>query len=92
MEYSNNEIFKTKVFYEFFLYCMKSKLKFNMDVLNETYFNFDEETKTVDIIIPKEHDKYEESKILSGWKDVIQKIESKDKKIEMLNFLKNLVE
>jgi len=90
MENLNNEIFKTKIFYEFFMYCMKNRLKYNMDVSNKTHLNFNQKEKTITVIIPNDINEYNEKIIFDGWKDIINKIEPEENIIETLNFLENL--
>jgi hypothetical protein len=91
MEQTNNEIFKTKIFYEFFLYSMKNKLKFEMDVVDNTSLTFDETDKLVYVIIPKKMENYDEKIIINGWKNIIKNIETNEKMDETLNYLENLI-
>lgn len=91
MEQTNNEIFKTKIFYEFFLYSMKNKLKFEMDVVDNTSLTFDETNKLVYVIIPEKMENYDEKIIINGWKNIIKNIETNEKMDETLNYLENLI-
>jgi hypothetical protein len=91
MEQTNNEIFKTKIFYEFFLYSMKNKLKFEMDVVDNTSLTFDETDKLVYVIIPEKMENYDEKIIINGWKNIIKNIETNEKMDETLNYLENLI-
>lgn len=92
MENSNNEIFKTKIFYEFFLYCMEKRLQYNMDITDKTSLKFNKSKKIVSVIIPKDINEYNEEIILNGWKNIINNIESKNRSKEMLNYLENLTQ
>jgi hypothetical protein len=92
MENSNNEIFKTKIFYEFFIYCMEKRLQYNMDVTDKTSLEFNESEKTVSVVIPKNINEYNEEVIFNGWKNIIKNIESENKINEMLNYLENLTQ
>lgn len=89
---SSNEIFRTKIFYEFFIYCMEKRLQYNMDITDNTSFEFNDIEKIVSVVIPKNIDDYNEDIILNGWKKIIEKIESENKINEMLDYLENLTQ
>lgn len=90
MESISNEIFKTKIFYEFFLYSMKNKLKFDMNIDNNTSITFDKENSSVYIVVPDKIENYDEKIIINEWECIIKTIETEENIIETLNYLKDL--
>lgn len=87
MEEPISQIFKSKIFYEFFMYCTKHGLQFLMDVDDTTSATYDENMKSVSVKLPTDDKIYVDQPIIDVWKEIINKIETGT---NMENSLKDL--
>lgn len=71
-----NEIFHSKIFYEFFMYCSKQDIHFSFEVGDDNSFDYNKENKSVSIVLPKESEEFNDKIILDGWRNVIDDIET----------------
>lgn len=71
-----SQIFKSKIFYEFFMYCTKQGLQFLMDVSDTTSATYDEDIKSVSVNLPTDDKLYQDQPIIDIWVEIINKIET----------------
>jgi hypothetical protein len=76
MEEPISQIFKSKIFYDFFMYCTKHGLQFLMDVDDTTSATYDENMKSVSLKLPTDDKTYDDQPIIDVWKEIINKIET----------------
>lgn len=89
MEEQISPIFKSKIFFEFFMYCSKHGIEFNMDVLDDTTIQVGD--KSVHVTLPKNHEHFNESIIIESWEKLINQFEDGTPRKESLEYLKELV-
>jgi hypothetical protein len=76
MEQPISQIFKSKIFYEFFMYCTKHGLEFLMDVSDTTSAIYDHDIKSVSVNLPSDDKKYQDQPIIDTWTEIINQIET----------------
>ncbi len=90
MEENISPIFKSKPFFEFFKYCSKQGIGFDMDVSeNETKFEILE--KSIKFLLPEKEENFDESVVLDAWKQLIEIYDDGPAKKENLEFLQQFV-
>lgn len=89
MEEQISPIFKSKIFFEFFMYCSKHGIEFNMDVLEETSVKIG--NNSVNVILPKNHEDFNESVIIDSWRNLINQFEKDVPQKESLEYLEELI-
>ena len=90
MEENISPIFKSKPFFEFFKYCSKQGIGFDMDVSeNETKFEILE--KSIKFLLPEKEENFDESVVLDAWKQLIEIYDDGPAKKENLEFLQQFI-
>jgi hypothetical protein len=89
MEEQISKIFKSKVFFEFFMYCTKQGIEFNMDVLEETKVDIGD--KSITVILPSKDEDFNESVIVESWRKIIDEYQEGNAKQESINHLEELI-
>lgn len=89
MEEDISKIFKSKLFYEFFSYCTKHGIMFNMDVTEETKIEVLE--TSVNITLPSKDDDFNEEIIVDGWRKLITEFESGESREDSLRRLEEFI-
>lgn len=91
MEEKIDDIFNSKMFFEFFIYCTKNDIEFLVEVSEETKFNYIKEEKKLIANLPTESENFDTQKIYNIWSEIIDNISKniEDKEL-MMNNLKNL--
>jgi len=90
MEEQISSIFKSRTFFEFFKYCSKQGIKFNMDVSDEEP-RYEILEKSVHFFLPAKQEKYNESIVLEAWEKLINEFEEGESKKESLKFLQQFI-
>lgn len=76
MEQPISQIFKSKIFYEFFMYCTKHGLEFLLDVSDNTSATYDDNRKSVSVNLPSDDKLYQDQPIVDVWTEIINKTET----------------
>lgn len=91
MDKKIDDIFHSKVFFEFFLYCTKNDIEFSLEVSEETKFEFLKEERKMNVLLPKNSEDFHPNEIETVWMEVIEFVEKNDSDREtMMNKLKYL--
>ena len=91
MEEKIDDIFNSKIFFEFFMYCSKNDIEFSLEVSEETNLNFIQDERKVCVNLPSSSENFDINKIHDVWVEIIQSISQKQEDIDfMMNTLKNL--
>ncbi len=91
MEEKIDDIFNSKIFFEFFMYCSKNDVEFSLEVSEDTNLNFIKEERKVCVSLPSSSENFDIDKIHDVWVEIIQSISQKQEDIDfMMNILKNL--
>jgi len=91
MQEKIDDIFHSQVFFEFFIYCTKNDVEFSLEVGDETSFDFKEEERKINVILPKESKNFNPNEIKDVWIKIIESITTKEEdKKSMLNKLEYL--
>jgi len=91
MEEKIDDVFNSKIFFEFFMYCSKNDVEFSLEVSENTNLNFIEEERKVCVSLPSSVENFDINKIHDTWIEIINSISQKKEDIDfMTNTLKNL--
>ena len=91
MEEKIDDIFNSKIFFEFFMYCSKNDVEFSLEVSEDTNLNFIEEERKVCVSLPAGNENFDVNKIHETWIQIINSISQKQEDIDLMkNTLKNL--
>ncbi len=93
MQEKIDDMFNSKIFFEFFMYCSKNEVEFVLEVSEETNLNFIKDENKVIVNLPSNSEDFDIQKIYNVWVEIIQNISKKQEDIDfMMNTLKNLFE
>jgi hypothetical protein len=91
MEEKIDDIFNSKIFFEFFMYCSKNDVEFSLEVSEDTNLNFIKEERKVCVSLPAGNENFDVNKIHETWIEIINSISQKQEDIDLMkNTLKNL--
>ena len=90
MEEKIDDIFNSKIFYEFFMYCSRNDIEFSLEVSEDTILNYIKDENKVIVSLPTSSDKFDTDKIYEVWVEIINSISKKQEDIDfMMSSLKN---
>ncbi len=93
MQEKIDDMFNSKVFFEFFMYCSKNEIEFALEVSEETNLIFNKDENKVIVNLPSNSEDFDIEKIREVWVEIIKSISKKQEDIDfMMNFLENLFE
>ncbi len=90
MEENISTIFKSKPFFEFFKYCSKQGIAFDMNV-SESETKFEILEKSINFYLPEKEENFNESVVLEAWRQLIEIYDSGPTKEENLSILEQFV-
>jgi hypothetical protein len=90
MEENISTIFKSKPFFEFFKYCSKQGIAFDMNV-SESETKFEILEKSINFYLPEKEENFDESVVLEAWRQLIEIYDSGPTKEENLSILEQFV-
>lgn len=91
MEEKIDDIFNSKIFFEFFMYCSKNDVEFSLEVSEDTELKFLNDERKVCVNLPSSSENFDIEKIYDTWVEIIKNISQKQEDIDlMMETLKNL--
>ena len=74
MENLNNNIFNSKIFYEFFIFCVKKKIYFNLEINGKSKIKYDYKKNKVIANLSKDDNEFKPKIIYDIWLKIINNI------------------
>jgi|694.fasta_scaffold130453_2 hypothetical protein len=74
MENLNNNIFNSKIFYEFFIFCVKNKIDFNFEIKEKSKIKYNSKKKNVIANLSKDDNEFKPKIIYDIWLKIINNI------------------
>lgn len=91
MEEKIDDIFNSKIFFEFFMYCSKNDVEFSLEVSEDTELKFVKDERKVCVNLPSSSENFDIEKIYDTWVEIIKSISQKQEDIDlMMETLKKL--
>jgi hypothetical protein len=88
---SNNNIFNSKIFYEFFLFCTKRNIDFVLEISEKSKIKYNSNENKLTASLSKKDDEFKPQMIYSVWNKIIDNnivdIDEKEKIKKELNDL-----
>jgi hypothetical protein len=74
MENLNNNIFNSKIFYEFFIFCVKNKIDFNLEIKEKSKIKYDSKKNKIIANLSKDDNEFKPKTIYDVWLKIINNI------------------
>jgi len=91
MPNKSNNIFNSKIFYEFFVFCTKKNINFTIEINEKSKIKYDYKDNKITAVLSKNDDEFKPKIIYDVWNKIIEKhITNNNEKEKIKKDLENL--